>query len=353
MSDEKGFYMKNIVELSEFDIGEILATDVVDKGGGLCAVEDTEINGYIKNKLTEMGDININIYDSFGNIKLDNPTCNKFMNDNKNAIIQIKKIITELAVGKSVKFEKINNLPDIIDKNIQENSDIMGCLQEIRNIDEYTYSHSINTAFYSMLIGKWLNLSDEELKKVIESGLLHDVGKTKIPVDILNKNGIITKDEYNLIKKHTILGYDMLRDMKDIDPDIKQAVLLHHERIDRSGYPFKADPQNVNLYAKIIAVADVYDAMSSDRVYKKRSTPFETFNMFLTVGRDIFDENVVNTFLKHISVYFIGSNVELSNGDIGKIVDVPPLDIIHPIISVNSGYINLACKNQIQIVSVI
>ena len=226
-------------------------------------------------------------------------------------------------------------------------------MTEIRSKDEYTYSHCVNVAFYSMLIAKWLKLSDIDINKAIQSGLLHDIGKAKIPVELLNKKGSLTKEEYEIIKKHSIFGYEIIKEMQEIDSDVKNAVLLHHERVDGSGYPFHYYRDDLNLYSRIVAVADVFDAMTSDRVYKKRISPFEVFEMFQTMGLAIFDSNILITFINKIATYLIGANVFLSNGDIAEISFIPPQSVIYPIVKTTAGYIDLSNTEDVKILSMI
>ncbi len=130
-------------------------------------------------------------------------------------------------------------------------------------------------------------------------------------------------------------------------------MLLHHERIDGSGYPFGYSNVSISLLAKIVSVADVYDAMTQNRVYKKKATPFDAFEMFLTIGESIFDTTVLNAFLKNMATFFVGANVILSSGDTGQIVYVPPQNILSPIISVGSKYINLSQESSVKILSML
>ena len=133
-------------------------------------------------------------------------------------------------------------------------------LNEEKDFDEYTYTHSLNVALYAMLIGKWLRLDNNSIKNVIKAGVLHDIGKTKVPIEILNKKARLSDEEFDIIKKHTFYGYDLVRSTDCVSDEVCEAVLLHHEREDKSGYPYGIGGRQLGLYAKIVAVADVYDA---------------------------------------------------------------------------------------------
>lgn len=337
-----------VISIAECDIGDILAADVYNENGITLVVKDTVVNEYIKGKLIGMGIKSVRIYPL--SLKKES-AYEEFANHYRDVVLQVREILNGIASGKRLEYNKISFLSDNIYKSIQENEQIIKCLQETRYADEYTYTHCLNVAFYSMLIGKWLDFSERKIKRLIQAGLLHDIGKTQIPADILNKKGILTKDEFEIIKRHTIYGHDMLDGIADISFEIKKAVLLHHERIDHSGYPFNAGSDGINIFAKIVAVADVFDAMTSERVYKKRVTPFDAFGMFKTIGFGIFDTDVLNVFLKKISVYYTDTSVILNNGEIGRIAFVPPQDITNPIVVVDSEYIDLARNNEVKVVS--
>lgn len=325
--------------------GEIITEDVVNDQGVLVVVRNTIVNPYIQHKLVEHGIKTVEVLDS---LSLDvskpcpEPEHKAFFEGYKQNVTTMKQIIGDLALGKGLSIEKVHCLSQAIGNRMDQTSSIVQCLQLIKDANEYTYSHCINTAFYAMLAGRWLMLPEQKIRQLILAGLLHDVGKAKIPEDILNKKGPLTKQEYDIMKQHSILGYGIVCECEDIDFEIRQAVLLHHERIDRSGYPFNASPDSVGLFAKIIAVVDVFDAMTSERVYKKRSTPFDAFEMFTSIGYGIFDTTVMQTFIKNLSTHYVGMDVLLNDGRVGSIAYVPPQNIACPIVEVDGSYIDLS-----------
>lgn len=337
--------------LSNCREGNILASDVLNDSGVILAAKDTVLNKYIIDHLIALRIKSVDIYKA---ISCNNNCASdeKFLNNYIGSIIQTKRVFQDLVSGKPLDYHSVLSITEHIHSNINENTRIISCLTDIRGTDEYTYTHSVNVAFYSMLIAKWLNLSENEITKAIQAGLLHDVGKSRVPNEILNKKGVLTKEEFEVIKQHTVLGYEIV-DIDGIDSDIKKAVLLHHERMDGSGYPYSYDSNCINLYSKIVAVADVFDAMTTDRVYKKRSTPFESFEMFQTVGLSMFDTKILNTFLNNLAAYLVGSNVLLSNGETGEIVFVPLQCITSPIVKSSSGYMDLSIENTVRVLNMI
>jgi putative nucleotidyltransferase with HDIG domain len=253
----------------------------------------------------------------------------------------IKKAVCKLTIDKELDYQLITEAAETVYSSINENNAILMCINEIKYTDDYTYKHCVNTAFYAMLISKWLDLSEADTKLAIQSGLLHDLGKISISPKVLNKVDKLTPLEFDMIKLHTVLGYNLVKDIKEIAPEVKQAVLLHHERMDKTGYPSQVSPKEINIFSRIISVADVYDAMTSVRVYKNRSTPFEAIEMFKTIGVSMFDSNILNKFLWQIANCYVGAKVLLKNRLYGEIAYIPPHDLTNPIIKLAGKYVEM------------
>ena len=162
---------------------------------------------------------------------------------------------------------------------------------------------SINTEFYSIFIAIWMAINDQQVINATQAGLLHDIGKIYIPDEMLNKKGRLNEDEYELIKKHTLYGYFLINEFGEFNQEVERAVLFHHERIDSLGYPLNAAPDYIGIISKIVSVADVYDAMTTDRIYKKAVDPFEVIKFLSTEGMKVLDNEVLNVFLANIPVY--------------------------------------------------
>lgn len=330
--------------------GEIIAEDIYNNNGIILVSKDTIINNYIKYKLIDLGVYQIKVYDEDEN----SAQYTEFKRQYKECLLLVKELLSDISSGNYHKIDKVANyITDLIYQNITDCDYMIKCLQKIRSKDEYTYTHCINTAFYSMLIGYWNNMPKDKLIELVCAALLHDIGKTKIPLEILNKKGRLDADEFEIMKSHASEGYEIVKNIPDFSFDMKKAILLHHERMDGSGYPFGLKGDLINLYARIISIADVYDAMTQDRIYKEKVSPFETFEMFLTEGIRQFDYHLLYNFMKHIAPFYIGTNVELTNGEIGEIVYIPPQDIVYPILSVNSVYVDLSKETDIRVLKVV
>ena len=240
----------------------------------------------------------------------------------------------------------------IKDMDNRESSYIVKYTSQLKSADQYTYAHSVNVAFYAMLMAKWLGLSKKEVSFAVQAGLLHDLGKTKIPSSILQKKGPLTAEEFTVMKSHPLQSYKLVYNCSNMDTEIKEAALLHHERLDGSGYPLGIT--SMSILARIVAIADVYDAMTSDRVYKKGATPFKVFEYFNNEGANLFDLHVLNVFITNISALLVGSTVRLTNGDIAKIVFIPQDRPSNPVLRLNDEFVTLPlASSEIEIEQVI
>jgi HD-GYP domain-containing protein (c-di-GMP phosphodiesterase class II) len=205
-------------------------------------------------------------------------------------------------------------------------------LKDLRSFDGYTYAHSVNVAVISCIIGFGLKMNSEALEQLVMAGLLHDLGKQQIPPEILNKPARLTAEEYKIMKSHPELSYEMIRDRWDISSYVKTAVRYHHENVDGSGYPEGLTGDQLNIYAKILHVADVYDALVSRRKYKEPYSPYEACEYLMGAGGIMFDTKVVEALLLYVPFYPKGTQVKLSDGTEGIIVENAKKRNLRPLI---------------------
>lgn len=210
-------------------------------------------------------------------------------------------------------------------------TELFDMLNNMRTIDDSVYAHSVNVALISRMIGRWLKMDSHDLKILTLAGLLHDIGKVKIPDEILNKSGSLTDEEFALIKSHPRFGYDILKN-QNIDPRIKKAALMHHERCDGSGYPSGLTEDNIDEFAMIIAIADVYDAMTAARSYRAPLCAFQVISNFEKDGYQKYHTKYILTFLKQIAATYQSNRVVLSDGRGCKIVMLNQNDLSRPIV---------------------
>lgn len=205
-------------------------------------------------------------------------------------------------------------------------------MSDMRSFDNYTYAHSVNVGILSCVIGMELNLSEEELENLVLAGLLHDIGKLDIPEEIVHKPARLTSDEYAVMQRHPELSYFKLLNKPDIPGSVKMAVLLHHENIDGSGYPNGISGNEIPLYARILHVADVYDGLTSTKIYQKGYSPNEAVEYLMGAGGIMFDPDIVLRFKEVIPLYPKGSEISLSNGMQGIVIENSREHNLRPII---------------------
>lgn len=223
---------------------------------------------------------------------------------------------------------------EILDNN-NNYSSILKNITNSRNVDEYLTRHSVNVAFLSSMLGKWLKLPQKDLTLLTYAAFLHDIGKVKVNQKILNKPSKLTRAEFEEIKKHSVYSYELVRNIPYLDESVSLAVLMHHERLDGSGYPLHLKDAKINIYAKIIGIADTFDAMTSDKVYSKKLNPFKVLEIMQHEGIATLDYYCLTTFINQMLNYYTGETVKLSDNRIAKIVKTDINNISKPLISID------------------
>lgn len=229
---------------------------------------------------------------------------------------------------------------------------IFDMLHNMRQMDDPTYAHCINVSLICYVFAKWLNMPEDDARTLTLCGMLHDIGKLKIPEEIIGKPGKLTTEEYDKIKTHAIEGYNILKDTT-LDERIKNAALMHHERCDGSGYPLGLSNDRIDDFAKIVAIADVYDAMTSARVYRGPMCPFTVISIFESEGYQKYDSKYILTFLEYIVNTYLNNRVRLSNGMEGDIILINKLDLAHPMVHCGNRYIDLSHERGLSIEAVL
>ena len=340
---------KITIPLLEATPGMIVAEAVRNLDNGIVYVgEEQELTlemiENLKNFNVEEISISVNSWDTVW--KISKETREQYEFCTRAAKILFQKVAEENIVD----FEAFKMIKSHVENNFTDNFKIIGCINLFKYADSYTYTHSINVALLSMLIGQWMKYGDKKIESLLIAGLLHDIGKMRIDPKILNKPGKLTESEFEEVKKHPRYSYELLQSKTDISLDIKVGILMHHEKIDGSGYPYGVYNENINDIAKVLAVADVYDAMLSERPYKKKHSPFDVMQLMQEGVFGKLDTKILLTFLTHIASYYIGVYVQLSTGEIGEVVAINPACVFRPIVKVKDKYIDLFTEKSISIV---
>lgn len=249
----------------------------------------------------------------------------------------------------------VNEMLEQTDRILREGRNgahILEMLHGIRNYDDMTYVHSLNVSLICSIFGGWLKFSIEDTRILTLCGLLHDIGKMLVPKDIITKNGKLTDQEFSVIKTHTIKGYQALKD-QPLDIRIKYAALMHHERADGSGYPNGFVAEQIEEYAKIVAIADVYDAMTSNRLYRNALCPFDVVENFERDGFLKFDPGFLMTFMERIVESYLHNIVRLNDGREGEVVMINKLALSKPVVRIGNEFIDLSKNHRLMIEAII
>lgn len=231
---------------------------------------------------------------------------------------------------------------------------ILKLLSKVMMIDGYTLNHSVQVSLISTLIGQWLGLSVNDQFQLGYAGLLHDVGKAKIPIHVLNKPSKLTPEEYEAIKKHAEYSCDQIKGLLRMNDDIRNAVLQHHEKTDGSGYPKGLAGDDIHYYAQILCIADIYSAMTTDKVYNRKFTPLkaaeEVYNASFS---NKVNPEIANLFLRNIYRMLVGSQVRLSNGKEGEIVYFNRFSPAKPLVKIGEEFVDLYREKDLVIVEIL
>lgn len=246
----------------------------------------------------------------------------------------VTSMFQEARMGNAIKVSEAAPLVEEISQSITRNPEAFLNLARLKTKDDYTYMHSVAVCALMIALGKQLGLSGQALKDVGLAGLLHDVGKMLIPDDVLNKPGKLSDEEFNIIKQHPKKGWELLRDSPDITEIALDVCLHHHERVDGTGYPERLSGDPLTLFARMGAVCDVYDALTSNRCYKNGWEPAETIRKMAEWRNGHFDERVFQAFVKTIGIYPSGTLVRLKSGRLAIVLEQSQKSLLTPIVKI-------------------
>lgn len=223
--------------------------------------------------------------------------------------------------GKKIDYRDSLPLVDQLIDSVFRNEAAVASLCKLKSLDEYSYTHSVNVSVLAVILGKYLGMEGDDLRLLGVSGLFHDIGKARIPLEILNKPGRLTEEEFEIMKSHSQKGYDIMKKQKGLSRDVLRAILEHHERARGQGYPNKIKGEKMGRYTRIISVVDVYDALTSKRSYRGAVSPAKALAMMFQWRTSDFYPESVERFIKCLGVYPVGSFVQLKSGEYGIICE--------------------------------
>jgi putative nucleotidyltransferase with HDIG domain len=327
------------VEVNKLYPGDVLAHDIYLKNGLLVIKGGTELTEMQIAKLKKMKGMVVTL---------------DLTKVYKKATVASKVLMLKAAKGQSVKQEEVFELVNPFIKEANREKNAVRLLLQLQSQDEYTFQHTVNIGIIARFLGFWLGYGKKDLEEITLAGALHDIGKSQIPQEILNKPNLLTPNEFEIMKMHTTRGYEILKKSGNYSENIMLAVLQHHERMDGKGYPLGLRGKEIHPFARIVAIADIYHAMTSDRVYKKSVNPFFALDS-LRKSLNNLDTEMIFMFVDKMLDYYLGCRVLLNDGNVGSIVYINRNNITRPLIKLeDSGdIIDLKIKRRLDIIKII
>ncbi|PRO65539.1 HD-GYP domain-containing protein [Alkalicoccus urumqiensis] len=234
---------------------------------------------------------------------------------------QFKKAAEQMALQKTVDMDAMSSsfsaIVTSVLEEVMKQKEAVSLLTDVVAYDSYIFHHSLNVTIYALSLGKTLGLNEEEMHKLGLGAVLHDIGKMSVPEEVLHKPGRLTDEEFALIQDHTTIGFEMLRKSHTLSLLTAHCAYQHHERLDGSGYPRGIGKEDIHLFARIIAIADVFDAVTSHRVYRPAMLPHEGLELLYSGAGTLFDQEMVDAFARTIAIYPVGLEVRLNGGRTG------------------------------------
>lgn len=357
------------ISLQQVRPGMIAGDDILSPSGQLIIPKNTTLNPRLisRLKLYNVKKICVIITDDVAQELNAKAEKNKPLNPEKTTqqFKQFNRTYQDMANDLEAAFKEVIERPlaafdpaPIIDqildlaKTVKNTMHLMNTLQLLREYDDTLYIHSISVALIAHTIASQQNFSEEEMRSLMFACAFHDIGKVQIPAEILYKPGRLTEEEYYQVKEHAQNGYYILHKAQ-VPQEIQMAALLHHERCDGSGYPSAFTSEQIPLFAKIIAIADVYDAMTARRSYRKEICSFDVIAEFENSGYQKYDVTLLLPFLSGIAQSHLNNKVRLSNSLIGTIVMINQHKLSKPVVNIDGTFLDLSKEKDITILELL
>lgn len=363
-----GYFMKRI-KTKDLIPGYVLAEDVYSYNGQMILTNGTVLTDKIITRLEFYSIMSVRVEDEMQDVpheealptpELKEPPHSEIIKQSKDftdfkntfddTLTDFKSSINNIVELNSPinTDELLNNTKSLINQAKNSSYSTMDMLHNMRQYDDLTFAHSMNVSLICNVFGGWLKMKPEEIDLLTLCGMLHDLGKLKIPDSIIKKPEKLTTDEYQLVKTHTVEGYHILK-AQGVSEHIANSALMHHEKCDGSGYPLGLTADRIDTYAKIVGIVDVYDAMTSARIYRGPMCPFRVIELYESEGLQKYDAHFILTFLENVSNTYLHYTVQLSDGRAGKIIFINKNALSKPIVQCGDEMVDLSKEKDLHV----
>lgn len=324
--------------LGHAQAGMIVGKPVYGSTGQVLLNTGTEIKQQHLFYLNQLGINSLYVRDCrLNEVEVDDVVSEKVRSEGRALVAQIIRDVDSPSPnnkGINCREKEIIELVASIVEELIENRELTIQLVDIRSVDSYLFAHSVNCAVLATLMAAKMDFDCNSLKDVALGSLLHDIGMAAVPAKIVNKEGELTRDEYETVKKHPIYGYEIFKKSSLFKKEAADAIIQHHERNNGQGYPFNLKGDEISLFAHLLSVADAFDALTSDKPNRKAFLNHQAVEMLMSWGGDYFNLDVLRQFLSIIAAYPVGSHVMLNNGESGYVILNSPGYALRPVIRI-------------------
>lgn len=332
--------------MKSLPVGSKLARNLYDNEGKLLLARGMVLENRHLEQLIQKGYEEVYIWDDSPNEESDKsaagvqtrPSLSPHLNT---ALDHVKEFMLRVTYGHAITKSQVEETIDLICPEIMGTTNILRTLEVLRKQNEYTLKHSVSVSAIAIKLGQTMGLPEEALRTLGIAGLMHDIGKCKISPDLLNKADKLTDEEWKEMQKHPVHGFKIVYDIDLPNTEIVTAVLQHHEHQDGKGYPFHVNGSNLHIYSRIIAVADVFDALTSERPYRGAIPVFEALDEVVNNSKGHLDPIISRKLSSYVMNVIPGERVRLDDGSVGLVVLVNHDEPHRPIVKVGDQFVNL------------